>query len=71
MYLGFQSGPVPQCKKVVSVNIRLTALFGSEDPTVQLISTKVVAALFLTAQLASELTKFKGQRLDCETECII
>ena len=40
-YLRFQWIPVLQCKKVVSVNIRLTALFGSEDPTVQLISTKV------------------------------
>jgi len=36
---------LPQCKKVVSISIRLTALFGSEDPTVQLISSKVAVSL--------------------------
>jgi len=37
----------PQCKRVISVNVRLTALFGSEDPTVQLISTKLAISLWI------------------------
>ena len=37
----FPMNPGPQCKKVVSVNVGLTALLGSEDPTLQMISTKL------------------------------